>query len=273
MKKVLLSIILIFLFVNNTDAQRWKLKRVEAIVGLGVANAFGDIGGADEVETLGGFKDYKFKDTRPSFCMGVRYRLNEDQSVKFNIYSAMGGGKDQGSRNESRGYSYKTFLFEPSLQYEYYFLSEDRKTRSSALGARRGMINTFSMISIYGFAGIGGVLYVPKFEGNLIVPDKETVKDNAGFSPVVPIGFGAKYVLTSEISLNLEIGRRITFTDYIEGLSTDFSNKNDTYYFGNISVVYKLTTTRRGVPIIFQGGRSSKGSGSAPSRRRKPVGL
>jgi opacity protein-like surface antigen len=281
MNRGIIIFLLAFLFVSATHAQRWKLKRFEVIAGLGTANVFGDVGGASEVETWGGLKDYRLKDTRPSINLGARYRLTEEQSVKFNLTTGIGSGTDEGSINglnpieeNRRTYKFTTILVEPSLQYEYYFLSEDRNLRSSAIYSRRGMVNSFSMLSLYGFAGVGGVLFAPSIEGETPVePDKETLTNSAGFTAVIPVGVGVKYVLTSNMSLNLEAGRRFTFTDNLDGLTTVYSKSNDVYYFGTLSVVYKLTTTRRGIPIIFEGGSRVRKSGKKPTGGSKPIGM
>ena len=273
MKKGVIIVLTAFICITFSNAQRWKLKRYEAIAGIGVANIFGDIGGTADEDNLYGIKDFKIRDSRPNLYLGLRYRLTEDQAVKLSIVNAIGTSKDLDSKNENRNYQFSTFLFEPSLQYEYYILNEDRNTKSSALFSHRGMVNAFSMISLYAFTGIGGVLYVPKVTyDSIFIPDKERFESKAGFSPVIPLGIGIKYVISADISLNFEFGGRLTFSDYIDGFNSDFSDANDVYYFGTFSVIYKLQTSRRGVPILFQGTKKRK-SGTKPSSGRKPVGM
>ncbi len=275
MKKGLLIILAFFFVISVSQAQRWKLKRYEAIAGLGVANVFGDIGGSSEIENWGGFKDFRIRDSRPSIYLGARYRLTEEQALKLNIITGIGAGNDIDSKNYPSGRTYKfsTILLEPSLQYEYYFLPEDRNMKTSAMYSRRGMVNTFSMISMYGFVGIGGVLYSPKIEGESPAPTQETLNEATGFTAVVPVGLGIKYVLTSEVSLNLEIGRRFTRNDYIDGFTSTFSDSYDVYYFGTLSVVYKLTTSRRGIPILFENRSRGRSNSGGPRRGRKPIGF
>ena len=272
-KRLALLFLLLFI-ISAAYGQRWKLKRYEAVAGFGVANVFGDIGGASERETFLNLKDYRIKDSRPSLNLGVRYRIKEEQALKLNIIMGYGSGTDEGGVNETiRTYKFSTFMFEPSVQYEYYFLREDRNTRTSAMFSRRGMVNTFNMISAYAFAGAGGLLYMPKVEGTSTYPQADHLDESTGFTPVIPIGMGVKYVISSEVSLNLELGRRFAFSDLVDGITTDFSKANDVYYFGTLSVVYKLTTSRRGIPIIFEGGRQKGRSGASPSRGRRPIGL
>jgi hypothetical protein len=56
--------------------------------------------------------------------------------------------------------------------------------------------------------------------------------------------------------LGFEFGRRIVFSDYIDGISTKWSKANDAYYFGLFQVTYKLNTNRKGIPEFLVRRRS-----------------
>ncbi len=253
-KKVIAIIIVLVTCLSYTDAQKWKLTRYEFHFGLGTTNVFGDIGGTADKNNLFGLKDIRLKETGLSVYVGGRYKLKANQAIKVNLIYGFTKGSDVGSRNEVRLFSYKTTLFEPSCQYEYYFLSEDRNYRPSTLYNRRGMINNFSLLSIYGFGGLGGVIYNPKvtFGGRLPDSRVETIDGFSKFSMVIPIGLGIKMAYDKYWSFGFEFGRRFSFTDYLDGMSTSYSNAKDTYYFGVVHVIYKIETDRYGKPMLFR---------------------
>ena len=68
----------------------------------------------------------------------------------------------KGGRTMTGDLQFTSGLFEPSFQDEYSLISEEQRSRSSALFNKRGMINNYSQINLYLYAGIGGVFFNPK---------------------------------------------------------------------------------------------------------------
>ncbi len=242
--------------------QRWKLDRYEVHFGIGTTDIFGQIGGSATENNLYGLKDIRIGDTGPSFYLATRYKLTAETAVKLNLIYGHGDGSDAGSVNAVRDYSYSTNLFELSVQYEYYFLRDERKFRPSNLFNRRGMINNYSVVSSYLFLGAGGVYFDPKLHLNekeyIINNQNKQVEFISGYSkltPVIPVGVGIKMALSKTWSVGFELGRRFTFSSYLEGINTIYSKAKDTYYFGVFNLIYKLETDRNGIPIIFQRSR------------------
>ncbi|HEX2936699.1 MAG TPA: DUF6089 family protein [Bacteroidales bacterium] len=230
-------------------SQRWKLKRYEVLFGVGSTNIYGDIGGTADANNLFGLKDIRINETRYSLYAGARYKIKKDWAVKFNLIYGKGVSDDAKSKNEVRGYSFSTSIIEPSFQLEYSFLSEERKVSYSKLYSRRGMVNNFTVFSAYGFAGLGGVIFNPKIDlGGKAPGNGESISGYGKFSMVLPVGLGVKYAIDKNWSLGFEFGRRIAFSDYLDGITTNWSDSNDTYYFGVLQAVYKLDTNRRGIP-------------------------
>lgn len=234
-------------------SQKWKLTRYEAIVGIGSANFFGDVGGVPPKENWFGLKDISLFTTRPSIYLGARYKIEQDKAVKLNIIFAWFNRKDNPNVNYQsiRNYSFNTFVSEQSVQFEYSFINEDQRKFSFALFNRRGMINNFSKINFYGFAGLGGLLFIPSLKGNSN-SSYETIKTTTGYTVVIPVGLGLKLIYNNKYSFGFEFGGRYALSDYLDGLTTKFSSYNDVYYFGIFNVVYRLKTTRKGYPIIFR---------------------
>jgi len=233
----------------SSYAQKWKLKRYEAIFSICTSHFYGDIGGTADAKNAYGFKDIQLQYTRPSFALGARYKLTGDMALKMNLIYGFIGGKDIKSRNEIRNYSFSSTIFEPSFQFEYYLLPESRPAGSSAIFNRKGMVNNYSKIYLYVFGGVGGVFFNPKLKDEGI----EITSDNLSkFGIAFPIGVGMKYIIDSNWSLGAEFGRRFTTTDNIDGYnpSIEQNKHGDLYDFGMFSAIYKISTDRRGKPIL-----------------------
>jgi len=278
MKGLGLSILLVFafFFTMNVDAQRWKARRYEAIVGIGSANQYGDIGGAMTEQNWYGLKDIQLAKTRPSLALGVRYKLNGLMAVKANFYTGFLAGSDVGSKNEgTRDYSFKASIYEYSGQFEYYVFSEVRGLSSGALYNKKGMVNDLLNINIYLFAGFGTVNsnakvtdYSTANEGNndqfkrydskgYLIDDLYcTTTSRPNSAMVFPFGVGVKYIWSKDWSFGAEFGRRYTTFDYLDGYSAynpelKIDNRsNDVYDFMSFSLVYRLPTDRRGLPVL-----------------------
>ena len=246
-----------FMLPFEADGQVWKLRRYEGYFGLGTSNLYGDIGGALTAENAYGFKDIELTSTRPSLAFGAGYRLNHRFIVRSNFVVGFFAGNDIGSKNEfTRDYSYFSTVFEPTVQLQYFILAEDRGMSSAALYNRRGMINKIGQFFIYAFAGGGGVVNfptVPDLDGNVITEDRYA-KEGSEFQRVglvFPVGVGVRYHVSQFVLANFEFGRRYTLTDYVDGYTSRYSTSNDVYDFTTFSLIYKIKTSRRGTPVLF----------------------
>jgi hypothetical protein len=250
-----LIIFLFFLIAGSriVYSQKWKLTRHEVHFGLGTVNVFGDIGGAASASNMWGLKDIRVKETGLSVYVAGRYKLNTSMAIKVNLIYGFTKGSDVDSKNAVRNFSYKTSLFEPSAQYEYYFLKEDKDNRGYGLYNRRGMYNNFNIIAAYGFIGLGAVMASPKvtYNGREPVTSYESI-NKFGVSPVIPIGMGCKMTLDKYWALGFEFGRRFAFGDNLDGLTTSFSKHNDTYYFAVFHAIYRLESDRYGKLLILK---------------------
>jgi hypothetical protein len=252
-KKTLIYIFLILFFIPiSSYGQKWKRYRYEATFGIGTAHAYGDIGGSADLNNALGFKDIKIKYSRPSFGVGARFKIRGDMAVKMNLNYGFVSGNDEGSINGTvdynRFYSFSSTIFEPSFQFEYYLLPENKSSGSSASFNRRGMLNNYSKVYIYLFGGIGGVFSNPKLKDK--DGDNITMDNFSKFGIAFPIGAGIKYTIDSRWSLGFEFGRRFTTTDYIDGYTSELSEHKDIYDFGMFSAIYRIKSDRRGLPII-----------------------
>ena len=152
MKRLTLIILLLGFIFQVSDAQLWKMKRVELSGGLGTAAFFGDIGGYSHGENSWGFKDITFLQTRYSFNFSVKYRISQVISARLSLSYGLLHATDERGSNQSRGYEASTSIFEPALLGEYYFVKNRAET--SYLfnkGRGKGMIRLMKSLDFYAF--------------------------------------------------------------------------------------------------------------------------
>jgi hypothetical protein len=249
-KQIITTVTFVFL-VLSANAQRWKLMRWELQGGLGFTNVMGDIGGAADKNNMYGLKDIHIVGTGPGLYLGASYKFDQDMNVKFACAIGTASGSDAGSINYTRNYTYSLKYVEPTLQYEYYLLKDTRRG-NGALFDSRGMVTEFSQFSVYAFVGVGASIGFPTLNtpSGLSTSFEETTVKMA-FTPVVPIGFGLKWAFTSQYFLGMDFGRRIIFSDYFDGLTTNVSKSWDLYYSGNVFLIYKMKNNRSGRPKLL----------------------
>ncbi len=245
MKNRLWIYILFLLLVmpSEMQAQRWRLQRYEASLGLGTTHSFMDIGSESY-----GLKAFQFAGTRPNASFSASFKIIEDLSAKLDLSYIQFSGVDNDNRLTVT--SFVSNAFEPKLTVEYNILGGGKTFGSTATFDRRGMVNDYNTFYLYAFAGVGGLLSKAKaFDENREILLNATYFDtNMHFGVVFPMGIGAKYSINSNWSVGIEIGGRFTLTDNIDGYATPFSSYNDRYILTNFKAIYKIRNDRRGVP-------------------------
>ncbi len=252
MKKLVL-LLLIVLFAVNANAQRWKLKRYRLYIGVASANYFGDIGGAATESNWFGIKDLDFNMSRPAYHIGVLYKIDKFIDVKINFNYGTLSGTDERSKLENRGLEFRSTILEPSLQVNYIFYSSDKGGGSGRIFSRKGMLNNYSKINYYVFGGFGAAWATPHISEELMQERQSTVgmnefNTNNNVTLVTPLGLGAFFILNSSWEIGLELGGRITLTDYVDGFSSKWSNSKDIYYLTSLTAIYRIKTKRNGWP-------------------------
>jgi hypothetical protein len=245
MKRSFLVLLFFSFIVSITNAQMWKLKRYEAVIGIGPSFFFGDIGGYSKSENLLGLKDLTFKQTRFDVNASFKFRVTQTFNLRLSLTSGLLHATDIRGSNENRGYEAAMTFFEPALVGEYYFVKN--KAENSYLftkGKGTGFIGFIKSLDFYGFTGIGGLNYTVK--GNSAL---ESIGiDHGGFTAVIPIGLGSTLIYSPNINFGIELAGRYTFTDNLDGYTSQYSSSNDVYYFFNFTFIYKLKTGPKGLP-------------------------
>ena len=230
--------------INNAEAQRWKRTRYELVAGIGPSIFLGEFGGSYRTGShfLG---DLDMQATRYNIMLGARYKMQEKFAIKMNFIYARVHGSDKYTTNEGRIPRNGTFsspIFETSFQMEYSLLKERFGTRYTFQYMKKFKL---SHVNTYLFLGAGGFFFNPT-----VTADGHS-NMNEEYSKVnlaIPFGIGFKYGINRRYSLGIEIGQRLTSTDYIDGWSDKYSKGRDSYGFLLVNLTYKLKTARSGLP-------------------------
>ena len=163
----------------------------------------------------------------------IYHRTNINKSLSFK--AAITGGKLKGKDNSkfdvfsiNRDASFNIFVFEASGTFEYHFLH----WRSSKSNLRW---------TPYFIAGVG----LMNISGH-----QSSYEEFSKIQPILPLGFGFKYIVNPRWYVALEGVSRITFFDYLDNVSQssvtsknyqngNFSN-NDMYYYIGFSLNYSF---------------------------------
>ncbi len=251
MKRSLLAVIIFCFAVQVSDAQLWKLRSWEAMLGIGPSFSFPDIGGYTQGDNILGFKDLSYRQTRFDINGSLKYRISRTANLRLSLTYAMLHATDLRGSNEGREYEAVTNLFEPAVMVEYYFIKN--KYESSYLFLKgKSLWGMLSSLDFYAFTGLGGASYSVKMNDALIsrgVTEPGST-DDRGFSLVVPGGIGATLIFNPNLNFGLEFGGRWSSSDYLDGFSPNIipNKAKDKYYFLNFTVTYKLKTTAKGWP-------------------------
>ncbi len=237
--KRFLTLCLLTLITITCNSQTWKRNRLEVFVGLPVTHYFGDIGGTADSKNMFGLKDISFKALRPGVSVGAIYRLNQYLYVQASSNFLTLGSSDKGSKNAERNYGFSTFGSEITATAMFYIIPEsDRNYFYSVMDLRGGLRQINKPLSVYIFAGAGGLFYSVSPKLDLI--DSDRFNNSENFTAIIPFGIGMKYQIMARTLLGVELGARYVLSDHLDGLTTSFSKHNDTYYVLNFKLYYRL---------------------------------
>jgi hypothetical protein len=247
MKRSILVILIICLAFPVSNAQLWKMKRWEAQAGTGPSFLFGDIGGFTHSSNILGLRDLSFMQTRFNINGNLKFRITRDINVRLNLTYGMFHASDIRGSNEERSFEASTNFFEPAVIGEYYFIKNYAENSYMFLKQKQSFtLDLFKSLDFYAFAGFGGLSYNVK--GNTALEAKGMV--SSGFTEVIPAGLGTTLVFSPNLNFGIEVGGRYTFSDLLDGYTSQYSRANDVYYFLNFTVTYKLKSGPHGLPSL-----------------------
>lgn len=233
--KALFLLTFLALFANLGHAQKWKYYRHEVSAYTGATNFLGELGGNDELNPKFYHIDLDLKATRPSFGVAYGYKLFEKINLRTNVIFARVSGSDEFTQNiyrNVRNLSFRSDIWEGSMQLEYYWLKE----KTGASYKLKGIKSSFmSNLAGYAFIGGGGIYFNPQAQYNgqwvdlaplntegqgLPDADGNIIPDYEQFTAVFIYGAGFKYFLNKQMSISVEYGARHAFSDYLDDVST-----------------------------------------------------
>jgi len=238
-------ILTLFLFLSITFfgySQTRSFKRYEVFYGVSVFQYFGDVGGTADKSSLFGLKDISLMANRPGFNFGATYKLAEGLYVQATNTFGLIAQKDEGSRNSNRGFSFRSIVNELSVQGVFFIIPEKKNYYYSIMSMRGGLKKINQPLSLYAFAGVGGLYYKVKAKENL-VGSPRFVGDKT-FTLAIPVGLGLKFAYSPDLSFSMELGARITQSDYLDGVTSPYSKHNDMYYLLNFRVLYRISKVK-----------------------------
>lgn len=189
-------------------------QRVEVGGWVGAAHYFGDL-------------NPNFGLQRPGVAGGImgRYNFDDRISLKGSINYGRVSYADNISENafqRLRNLSFRSDIYEGALQVEFNFLPYQHGSRDK-------------LFAPYFLAGIGVFNYNPQAQYNgrwVELSELGTEGQNRGneyllTEPMLLYGFGLKWDFKQNWALNVELGFRHLFTDYLDDVSTKYPDLED----------------------------------------------
>lgn len=186
----------------------------EAGFWLGTTNYFGDLNTSYDL-------------SRPGLSGGViaRYNFNKRVAIKFSGSYGSVSADDAESSNafeRARNLSFESPIVDATAQFEFNFLPYTHGSKDE-------------FFTPYLFAGLSGFYFNPKatFEGEVYelreLGTEGQFKGEEYYTVqgALTYGGGIKVDLSYEWSLNVEIGARYLFTDYLDDVSTVYPDRED----------------------------------------------
>lgn len=213
---IVVSLLLVssFSFAQFSRAKSWSYNLT-----VGASNMFSDLGGGPS-QARNDIRDFDLRATRPALGVGLT-RHHKNLSLGLNLIATQLVAKDQYTTNSgrsARNLSANTTLIELSLTSEVYpFARTQRLNRISLSG------------------GVSAAYFKPKAklgndwvalrplgtEGQLFEPGEQAYNR---FAVAIPLGVGYGVPLNRISSLKFHMGYRITFTDYLDDVSTTYAD-------------------------------------------------
>ncbi len=177
-----------------------------------------DLGGKDAVGT-NDFTDLNLEQTRYAFGFGIQYYYNQFSIGANGFYARLAADDRLTNAGRSiRQLHVLTNVAELSVNAEYCLPPE-----------------AYFLRNFYFNVGIGIMIYQPqaRYNGTLVnlrplgtegqnyLPNK---KPYGILSPVVPFGFGYKFIFPNSSSLSIDMSLRKSFTDYLDDVSTVYAD-------------------------------------------------
>jgi hypothetical protein len=235
----------------------------EVGIGVGTSNFLGDLGKKSSTRASY-FGDIDGSLFRPSFSAYYRHSFSYRFAGKVSLTYGRLEGDDRLSRSKEfrddawyrsyRNLHFKSFILELAATAEFNIL----KYAPGSMKYRW---------TPYVFAGVGIFAFDPKAEYNgewvrlqplgtegQGLPNYPEKKKYSLIQPSLPVGLGVKFNINKAWSIGLEMGHRITFTDYVDDVSTNYVSYQDfSSYYGSERAIMAYELSNRSAEIDPEG--------------------
>jgi len=161
-----------------------------------------------------------FRETHAAFGGFFRYNMGDYVALRLGVNHGSISGYDSKSNDqiqENRNLSFKSTVTEVALTGEFNILGYQPY----------GLYRPFSP---YVFGGVAVFKYNPKtkYNGDWVGLQELGTEgvDYSLFQFALPLGLGVKYALNDTWNIGLEASARLTFTDYLDDVSTVFLDES-----------------------------------------------
>ncbi len=216
---------------------------------VGTSQFLGDLGGQPGIGK-GFIIDTDISSVRPTFGIFGRYNIGGHFALRVDISYLQLHGDDK-LANNTGGFSGSSPRF-PGMDDAWFRYYRNLNFKSDVFDMNivaeiipynfelGGGYKNYSVVSPYGFIGVGFFAYQPMglYNGSWIelkplrTEGQGLVDGRAEYELVqlnIPMGFGVKWMYNDAWALSLEVNHRMTFTDYIDDVSTDYV-LDDSYF-------------------------------------------
>ena len=207
---VLGNLVCLIILAGNVQSQSFyryqKTGQLQLTAGIGVTKYFGELS-----------NEKKLGDFNPHISLGLNLPLRGRWSIRPEVsyyrISAADADLPEGDSRRVRNLSFRSDNLELSGSVVYGFHAKDQRFKASKLRP-------------YMMAGIGVTYFNPKaaLDGTwhqLQPLYTEGIKYKK-FHLIIPVGIGLAVVLADQWKLGLEMSYRLSFTDYLDDVSTNY---------------------------------------------------
>lgn len=180
------------------------------------------------------------KESNPAIGFSARYDYYYTLKFRANLLLGTIDGDDKNEpERASRGFSFKTNLIELSGMVEWEPFGRLRALR----GGRSSLKFSPFLLGGMGFCFAKPQAMFPELgvpgSQNPIQQDLKYNKSNVHL--IIPIGFGVRYDVNRQWTINAEGGPRFPFTDYLDGISKAANpDAGDWYWFYGLTAMYNF---------------------------------
>lgn len=226
-----LPFLLVLLFAGLANAQDKSTRHQRWETGLQ----------AGLIQSQNDLSDRGFDDIQPGGGLLLRYHIDDIIALRAQAFYGEISGDDANIDKQARGFRFSAPIGEAALMAELDFLGKRRWDE-------KGQFK--KTLSPYIFGGVGYALSQPStfYNETLTNADLDLVQRDKNQQqqgvPILPFGAGVKLDLNKNWVIAAETGLRVTFNDYLDGVSYSANPlKNDTYATLNLSVTYRFDYT------------------------------